>query len=266
MSNADAASKALAADGRANANANSANVKLEPRPWGLLASLGCYLLIFELEIRLQDLIVTATGLETFFDRHVVFQSVYFIAGWGIRLGLIILAVRLTRVPLLEYLGWIRPRVRDVALGIVIITAIFALLTVFVLSASAGPLWAKSYRAAIAAGTSPWWFVLQWWPAIILAPFVEETFFRGFLWRGVQSQLGNWAAFLVSTLLFAAMHYKYWMPDGVVDPGSVIQYLVLSSIFGWLRWRSGGTVAPMIAHGLNNSALQIVKIVLSAIVP
>jgi membrane protease YdiL (CAAX protease family) len=257
MANADTAADAVAVDAIAIP---------ERHPWGALASLAWYLLIFEGEIRLQDFITTATGLATFVSRHVLFQGVYFIAAWGIRLGLVVLAVRLTRLPLREYLGWTRPRILDVSLGILIITTIFALLGAFVLAAGAGSVWAQSYRAALAAGTSPWWFVLQWWPAIILAPFVEETFFRGFLWRGVQSQLGNWAAFLVSTLLFAAMHYHYWMPDGGVDPGSIIQYLVLSSIFGWLRWHSGGTVSPMVAHALSNSALPILKIVLSGIAP
>lgn len=238
----------------------------DPRPSGVLASLGWYILIFEGEVRLENYILQVTGLGQFFSQHVVWQGVSFTASWGIRLALIVLAVRLTRVPLRDYLGWTRARIRDVVLGIVIITAIYALVTWFVWSAGAAPVWAKSYRAAVAAGESPWWFVLSWWPSIILAPFVEETFFRGFLWRGVQAQLGNLAAFLVTTLLFAAMHYGYWMPDGVVDPASIIQYLMVSSILGGLRWHSGGTVAPMIAHAVNNSALPIMKVVLSAIAP
>ena len=96
--------------------------------------------------------------------------------------------------------------------------------------------------------------------------MEESFFRGFLWRGVQFRYGNLAAFLVTTLLFAAMHYKYWMRDGIVDPGSVVQYLVMASIFGALRWRSGGSVVPMIAHGISNASLNISVIVTSALIP
>jgi membrane protease YdiL (CAAX protease family) len=108
-------------------------------------------------------------------------------------------------------------------------------------------------------------VLQAWPTLILSPFVEETFFRGFLWRGVQSRWGNGAAFAVSTLLFAAMHYNYWMPDGAFEPASLVQYLVASAVFGGLRWKSGGTIAPMIAHALDNAGLRISQVVLSAAV-
>jgi hypothetical protein len=53
--------------------------------------------------------------------------------------------------------------------------------------------------------------------------------------------GKWAAFFVSALLFVAMHYRYWATGGIVDPPSVLQYLMASSIFGWLRWRSGSTL-------------------------
>ena len=37
-----------------------------------------------------------------------------------------------------------------------------------------------YRGEIANGVSPWWYVLRYWPAIFLASFVEESFFRGFV--------------------------------------------------------------------------------------
>jgi membrane protease YdiL (CAAX protease family) len=74
------------------------------------------------------------------------------------------------------------------------------------------------------------------------------------------------AFLVSTVLFAAMHYSYWMPGGVVSWPSVVQYLVSSAVFGWLRWRSGGTIVPMIAHALDNAGLRLSQVVLSALTP
>lgn len=101
---------------------------------------------------------------------------------------------------------------------------------------------------------------------MLAPFVEESFFRGFLWRGVEFYHGKWAAFFVGTLLFFAMHYKYWAAGGIVDPPSVLQYLIASSIFGWMRWRSGSTLATMFAHGLDNAMLQVMQIVLSGLAP
>ena len=237
----------------------------EQRPWGLWASLAWYVLIFEVVGRIYEFALSASGLQAVLDRSYATHVLGILVAWGIDLVIIVVAVRLTRVPQRDYLGWVRPRVSDVVLGLAIIAVLYAVFGLFIISVGAGAAAVDDYRQAIAAGTSPWWFILQAWPTLILSPFVEETFFRGFLWRGVQFYHGNWVAFLVTTVLFAAMHYGYWMPDGVVQWGSVVQYLVASSIFGALRWRSGGTVAPMLAHSLDNAGLRISQIVLSAIV-
>lgn len=242
----------------------SAPPPADRRPWGVWASLAWYVLIFEVKGRVYDAILKATGLQEILDHSPLLHALNNIVAWGIDLLIIVLAVRLTRIPVRDYLGWGRPRAGDVVLGIGVIVALFAAFAVLLLSVGQAAPAVDEYRAAVAAGTSPWWYVLRWWPAIFLASFVEESFFRGFLWRGVQFHLGNWAAFVVTTLTFAAMHYNYWMRDGVVDPAAVVQYLVLSSIFGWLRWRSGGTIVPMIAHALDNAALRISVIVLSAV--
>lgn len=236
------------------------------RPWGLLASLAWYVVVFEIAGRLYEVVLKTSGLHAALDRHYATHVLGILASWGIPLLITVLAARLTRVPLYDYLGWTRPRLRDVVLGLAILAALYAAFgaLLFFSGNAAGAV--GDYRAAMAAGMSPWWFVLKWWPTLILSPFVEETFFRGFLWRGVQFYYGNWIAFLVSTVLFALMHYSYWMPDGVVDWASVVQYLVSSAIFGALRWRSGGSVVPMLAHSLVNAGLQLLQVILSAVVP
>jgi membrane protease YdiL (CAAX protease family) len=236
------------------------------RPWGVLASLGWYVLIFEVEGRAYEHLLNDTGLQAFLDRTYALHVLGVLAAWGINLLIILLAVRLTRIPVCDYLGWVRPRLRDVALGIAVPVALYAAISLLLVKGGAAAGAVQNYRAVIAAGTSPWWFVLQAWPALILAPFVEETFFRGFLWRGVQYRFGNGIAFLVTTLLFAAMHYGYWMPGGIVDVGSVVQYLISGAILGWLRWQSGGIIVPMIAHSLLNAGLKISPMVMSAVIP
>jgi membrane protease YdiL (CAAX protease family) len=237
-----------------------------PRPWGILASLAWYVLIFEIHARLHEWLVAAAGLLPLIERIRLASAANVTVAWGVQLALIVLAVRLTNLAVRDYLGWRRPPILPVVLGVLAFAAIYGLIGALLLAGDGAAVAALQYRAAIAAGTSPVWFVLQWWPAIVLAPFVEESFFRGFLWRGVQFRFGTLAAFSATTLLFAAMHYGYWARDGVVDPGSVIQYLVFSSIFGWLRWQSGGSTAPMIVHGFANAAPQIMIVVLAAIVP
>jgi membrane protease YdiL (CAAX protease family) len=169
----------------------------------------------------------------------------------------------------DYLGWIRPRGRDVAIGI---PAILALPVGFMLAdllsgmlTSADPA-VQAYRAGIAAGMSPWWFVLGYWPAETLAPLVEESFFRGFLWRGLQLRLGNVGTLLLTSIVFAAMHYNYYIQDGVADPVSIVQYLVAGLVLGGLRWHSGGSTVPMIVHAVSNVWVSAQVVLLAALVP
>ena len=195
------------------------------RPWGVLASLGWYILIFEIEGRAYEHLLNDTGVQAFLDRTYVLHALGIVAAWGINLLIILLAVWMTRIPVRDYLGWLRPRPFDVALGIAVPVALYAAFAALVLYAGGAAAAVQDYRATIAAGTSPWWFVLQAWPTLIMSPFVEETFFRGFLWRGVEYRFGSGAAFVVTTIAFAVMHYSYWMPGGVVEWASVVQYLV-----------------------------------------
>ena len=238
----------------------------EPRPLGAWTSIALCVLIFAVVGPAYEFVLKASGLQTVLDRTYGLHVLDIVAAWGINLLIVVLAVRLTRSPLRDYFGWVPPRLGDVALAIAVPVALYAAFCAFLLYVGAAAPAVADYRAATAAGTSPWWFVLQAWPTLLLSPFVEESIFRGFLWRSVQFRFGSGTAFLVTTVLFAAIHHGYWMPDGIVSYGAVVQYLVSSAIFGWLRWRSGGTVAPMIAHALDNAGLKISQMVLSAIVP
>jgi membrane protease YdiL (CAAX protease family) len=245
-------------------DASLTTVSSAPRLWGVWASLTFYLLNFEGVRRVQDALLAGTGLQQVSDHNKLVHVLVILAYWGINLALIVAAVRLAHIPVADYLAWKRPPARDIAFAIVFI-ALYYVAFAFLLAGigAAGPSVA-AYRADITAGTSPAWYVLSYWPAILLAPFVEESFFRGFLWRGVEHRLGRWAAFLVTTLLFAAMHYEYWTPNGEIDPGVlIVQYLIPSSIFGAVRWRSGSTVTTIFAHALDNTSLRALPIVLAA---
>jgi membrane protease YdiL (CAAX protease family) len=233
------------------------------RPWGVWASLAWYVLIYEIVWRAYVSLWTFTGLEKLEEKSAFLHVVDVVLSWNLSLLIIVLAVRLTRIPLFEYLGWTRPRASDVALGVVVTLAVPELLDMLT-----GTLLASvtEYRAAVAAGTSPWWYVLQWWPAMIFAPVVEESFFRGFLWHGVQFRLGNVVALLVTTLMFFWIHDSYWYHDGSVDWREAVQCVAFGLIFGWLRWRSGGTTVPMIAHAAFNALTDAITVAISALLP
>jgi uncharacterized protein len=82
--------------------------------------------------------------------------------------------------------------------------------------------------------------------------VEETTYRGFLWRGLaSSRLGNAGAWLLTSLLFAAAHYDYYVVDGTIVLGPFIGEFVPGLVFGLVRWRGASTIASMIVHSASN---------------
>lgn len=76
----------------------------------------------------------------------------------------------------------------------------------------------------------------------LAPVMEETFFRGFLFGGLRGRWGFFAAALASGLLFAVAH---------IDPLVFIPFTAVGMIFAWGYVYSGSLLASVIAHLLFN---------------
>src|SRR5262249_44976335 len=78
---------------------------------------------------------------------------------------------------------------------------------------------------------------------VLAPAVEELYFRGRLLDALDARVGRgWSAAITSTL-FAAAH-------GV--PELIPAYVGLALALLWLRRKTGGLVAPILAHMVNNA--------------
>ena len=81
---------------------------------------------------------------------------------------------------------------------------------------------------------------------VLAPLMEETFFRGALFRALRSRWNLVVSGLVSGLIFAALH-----PQGVL---AVPALTAMGFGFACIReWRDS-LIAPMTAHAINNGLL------------
>ncbi len=76
----------------------------------------------------------------------------------------------------------------------------------------------------------------------LAPVMEETFFRGFLFGGLRGRWGFFLAALGSGFLFALAH---------VDPLVFIPFTAVGMLFAWGYVYSGSILASMVAHFLFN---------------
>jgi membrane protease YdiL (CAAX protease family) len=232
----------------------------EPRPWGLFASLCWYVLIFEIASRAYDWTVTASGFGDLEANNYPLHVVDIVLSWVKSLGILAFAVWLTGIPMRRYLGWVRPRAIDLTLGVLVVLVVYETANVVTGGIVAD---LADYQAALAQGTSPWWYVLQPWPAIVFAPMLEESFFRGLLWVGVQSRLGNWGALLISSAMFVLAHDFY--DDSGIYWDIVAVLYIFGLAVGWLRWRSGGTIAPMIAHASSNALQAPLAIAVSALV-
>ena len=80
-------------------------------------------------------------------------------------------------------------------------------------------------------------------AVVLAPLGEELYFRGRFYDLVLNHAGHTAAVLLTSTAFGLVHF---MP--LLFPAYVAFGMVLVA----LRRLSGGLVAPMLAHAVNNS--------------
>ncbi len=83
-------------------------------------------------------------------------------------------------------------------------------------------------------------------AAVLAPLVEELFFRGAFFRNLRVRLPFVGAALVSGLIFAVLHPQGWM--------AIPALTMMGFGFACLReWRDS-LIAPMTAHAINNGVL------------
>ncbi len=81
--------------------------------------------------------------------------------------------------------------------------------------------------------------------VVVAPFAEELFFRGVLFRAVRDRHGFWAGALASGLAFGLIHY---IPGPAIDALLLMSVMVFTGVgFAYIYERRGTIAAPMAAH-------------------
>jgi hypothetical protein len=91
-------------------------------------------------------------------------------------------------------------------------------------------------------------------ACVAAPALEETLFRGILFRALRCRWSFPAAAALSAVIFALGHTRW---------SALLPYLLLGALFAWLYERSGSLVAPAVAHGAFNGFNLAIILVLYA---
>lgn len=85
--------------------------------------------------------------------------------------------------------------------------------------------------------------------VIIAPVIEETFFRGILYGALRGWMRVWAAAALSAVIFAVGHPL---------PAYFLPIFVLGVVFALVRERTGSLIPSMIAHCIQNSAAIILS--------
>jgi CAAX protease family protein len=97
---------------------------------------------------------------------------------------------------------------------------------------------------------------------VIAPIVEEFFFRGFIFGALRQMrvviagrnIGTWVAAAITGILFGLAH------SGSASAQYLIPLAFLGFMLCWLRWRTGSLYPCMVLHSINNSlALGIAQL-------
>jgi membrane protease YdiL (CAAX protease family) len=95
-------------------------------------------------------------------------------------------------------------------------------------------------------------------AVFVAPLVEETVFRGYLYPLLAKSFGVRSGILVTGVLFGLMHgqqlgWTWWL---------VVMLMVVGVVFTWVRARTGTVLASFLMHLGYNGAIAISSIIIT----
>ena len=240
------------------------------RPWGFWATLAWVALALLLHDgfgRLEIALLRGTAFGHAIDRSIALGALNIVLTWSIPLIVLVVAVRLRRCAVRDCFAWFLPSLRHAVLGVVCALAVqLAFSATFYLLGADWSGAVEQFRQERAAGTSHWIPVIQAWPAIVCAPIVEESVFRGFLWRGwALSPLGDAGTFWLGSIVFTAWHIPKALEMSIVGGSFMLaQVFVLGLLFSWLRWVSGGTGVGILAHAAANLYPLVIVLIVGAL--
>ena len=217
--------------------------------------------------KFEHLVLNGTAIGHAIDVQLALGAANLALVWLVPILLLLAAVRMKRLPVRSYFAWVAARPGIVLLALAA-GAAFQLLTyafAYVAGADMTSDAVAQYRAAQAAGEPAWLPLFFAWPGIIAAPLVEESIFRGFLWRGWNaSRLGARGTWLLTSLAFCAYHIPKVIGASPLQAGIILfEDLLLGLLFGWLRWRSGSVLPSMAAHFANNAIPPVAALLIGA---
>ena len=203
-------------------------------PWGALESWISVLLLILLNVGLILFVKGGSGAQLAQSALIVFAELAYI------LPVVIIMVW-KRIPW-KYLGFGGFRWSTMGIGCGMLVVGYGIIIVhnFLLTLLGIDPQGKEIFNIFNSIDSPVWLFLA---AVIVAPVVEEVFFRGFLFQGFRKRYGWMPALLLSSFIFAAAH---------LDLASLIPTFILGIILTYVYHRSNSLWPGIIIHFLINA--------------
>ena len=111
-----------------------------------------------------------------------------------------------------------------------------------------------FRALLPLTTDKYIFALEALRIVVIAPFVEEFLFRGFLNNLLRGKVNTFVRMSIVSILFAALHFTYihnWI--------QFIYYLIISIVLFLVYERRRSLFDAILLHSLSNGLLVILFI-------
>jgi uncharacterized protein len=191
---------------------------------------------------LSELITKLDDVNVRYDG--VFTSHVYLASSVVQFAFFVVLIQYRRWSVTDYLALNLPKVRTIVVYAVALIALLLAVEGVTRLLGHGPtteFQIVSYRTAKAAGQLP----LLFFVIVLVAPFIEEVVFRGFLYRGFVRRPGHEPyAIVIISILFMAAHPQYdWVP--------LLSVFVLALFLGWARWTTNSTGLTVLLHMLTN---------------
>ena len=112
-----------------------------------------------------------------------------------------------------------------------------------------------FRAYLPLTTDKYIFALEALSIVVIAPFVEEFLFRGFLNNLLRGKVNTFIRMSIVSILFAAIHFPYYIHNWI----QFIDYLIGSIVLFLVYERRRSLFDAILLHSLFNGLLVILFI-------
>jgi uncharacterized protein len=92
--------------------------------------------------------------------------------------------------------------------------------------------------------------------VLVGPFMEEVFFRGFCYSALRRRFGVWTGIVISSLFFSVVHW---------NPFSALPIFCLGVGLAYLYEKTGSLTASIVMHSLHNTLLILFLFAMKGVV-